>query len=77
MSRSIEAKQLWPLLEAEILDESSPEAPTIAKVVYEAYLEAQKFRYWTYVLRAAPRSSGEQAEVPWQLGSLSQRRDRA
>jgi hypothetical protein len=71
VSKTALAKKLWPVLEAKIQDESAPHAPTIAKVVYEAYLEAQKFRYWNYVLRAAPRPGGGQSEVPWQLSTLS------
>src|SRR5207245_1539021 len=55
VSKTALAKKLWPVLEAKILDESLPDAPAIARVVYEAYLEAQKFRYWNYVLKAAPR----------------------
>jgi hypothetical protein len=47
------AKELWPILEAKILDESAPHAPTVAKIVYEAYLQAQDLRYKKYILRAA------------------------
>lgn len=50
------AKKLWPILEAKIHDESSPDVPAIAQVVYEAYLQAQGLRYKSYILRAAPRS---------------------
>jgi hypothetical protein len=55
VSKTELAKRLWPVLEAKILDESSPDAPAIAQVVYEAYLQAQDLRYKSYVLRAAPR----------------------
>ena len=55
VSKTALAKKLWPVLEAKILDESAGDAPTIAKVVYEAYLQAQDRRYKNYVLRVAPR----------------------
>jgi hypothetical protein len=71
VSKTALAKKLWPVLEAKILDESAPDAPTIAKVVYEAYLQAQDRRYKNYVLRAAPRPGAKKSEVPWQLGTLS------
>jgi hypothetical protein len=55
VSKTALAKQLWPVLEAKIHDDSLRDAPAIAQVVYEAYLHAQNLRYKTYVLRAAPR----------------------
>jgi hypothetical protein len=76
VSKTALAKELWPVLEAKILDESAPDAPTIAMVVYEAYLQAQDLRYKYYVLRAVPRRGGEQVEVPWQLGTLGPGRDK-
>jgi len=54
VSKTALAKKLWPVLEAKVLDESSPDVPAIAKVIYEAYLQAQDFRYKSFVLRAAP-----------------------
>lgn len=78
VSKTQLAKRLWPALEVEILDQSSSNPPpTMAQVVYEAYLQAQDFRYTNFVLRAAPRSEGEQAEVPWQLGTLNPGRNKA
>jgi len=71
VSKTALAKKLWPVLEANILDESSPDAPSIAQVVYEAYLQAQDLRYKSYVLRAAPRPGVKSSGVPWRLATLS------
>jgi hypothetical protein len=50
------ATELWPILQAKIRDESANVAPSIAQVVYDAFLEAQNRRYKQYVLKAAQRN---------------------